>query len=258
MLSGTPLARLPKLRRLAAGLKFIPIVERSAERSHAVVSKSLRRGTLHTEPYVSLALRSGEIRDLLQDPVRLVALAWHVELVRSRAWCLRRLGHERHYALKERLQDSGELMGATGRHGQELSQALACAVIYHTDLSTQFMTHQTLFDDMEDSKCRGRTQEVITFGGALSFLEQKYGTDHFRIHADVQSFYSTRVKTGSSTSSETMHTIAELCDAVCGPGGAFDIGCDGGSFQSVNTSGTAKSRVETHTFLCFWTRIRRI
>jgi len=148
MLSGTPLARLPKLRRLAAGLKFIPIVESSAERSHAVVSKSLKRGTLHTEPYVSLALRSGEIRDLLQDPVHLVALAWHVELVRSRVWCLRRLGHERHSALKEWLQDSNELMGATGRHGQELSQALACAVIYHGDLSTHFMTHQPLFDHL--------------------------------------------------------------------------------------------------------------
>ena len=110
----------PLLHSWAGKLALVPVSERSAERGHAVIGNATLLCKVVSEPWISLRLRAIEISAAVADAVEFLKLAHHMSLVRSKAWCLMRLGHERHADLDDFRGEDGELQKPDVYHQGEI------------------------------------------------------------------------------------------------------------------------------------------
>ena len=91
-LRGQDISGLLELGRLRAEMMFIPILEQSIERRHALLHQRIQSAHNHSGPYVSVIQRSSEIEALLSEPGQLQALADECASVRTPALVINGLG----------------------------------------------------------------------------------------------------------------------------------------------------------------------
>jgi len=91
-IDGVPQRDLPLLRQRVAPLKFVMLIERSAEKNHAIAKHNTALAPKHREAYFSLALRGHLItKKIEEDPSNFELLGECCSEVRSLGKMVRRL-----------------------------------------------------------------------------------------------------------------------------------------------------------------------
>ena len=130
-LRGANMTELPELSRLRVEMAFIPILEQSIERRHAMMHQRIQSAHNHSGPYVSIIQRSSEIEHVLSEPGHLQSLADFCTSVRTPPLVIRGLGLQLHPEVAPWFQAS------QGKETQTPHKIVA-ALVYRCDASTQF------------------------------------------------------------------------------------------------------------------------
>ena len=123
--------RLPSLERLRWQMHYVPILEQSIERRHAVLHQRIKVAPNHSGQFVSLVERAHEVEALVSHPDQMTKMAEHCMSVRSPALVCQGLGLSTHPAVAQWLQSS-KLQSQT-------PHTVVASLVYRCDLQTQFM-----------------------------------------------------------------------------------------------------------------------
>ena len=204
-LRGEDIADLPDLSRLRMEAMFIPILEQSIERRHAVVHQRILSAHNHSGPYISVIQRSHELEDLLSQPGQLQTMADLCSGVRTPALVIRTLGLQMHSEVAEWFQASPPQESKT-------PHKTVASLVYRCDPCTQFSrfaveiprrpdhSKSSLTDaadaDREDSGDEGPRREETALQD-LSSTEESWqkmlcdsAWDHFRRTSSSEVFFS--------------------------------------------------------------------
>ena len=125
-------SELPLLQRVRHEMMFIPILEQSIERRHALLRQRINSAPHHSAPYVSLVQRSHEIERLLSEPDSLPRMAFSLDLARTPSQVLQALDLQLHPEVQPYV-----CMGAS-KPLQRVPHNIVAALVYRCDLTSQF------------------------------------------------------------------------------------------------------------------------
>ena len=141
------LVELPFLCAMAARLRFASVTERWIEGRHARAKAVLGRAPHISATHYAFYGALPELEAMSRDPALVARLAEHCAMVRNPWEAVRRMGLERHPAVRRLLQLPGGRKHVTRRSGPKLTE-----ILYHTDA---FTLHAPLPDDIR-TRCGGR------------------------------------------------------------------------------------------------------
>jgi hypothetical protein len=126
---------LPVLKRFRDIAQFLPVMEISVERKHALVSNAIRDAPNHTTAFVSVrSLRSTDLDEVLNDTSE--AVSEFAETVgnhcRSALQCVLTLGIEAHPAFQEHVDEN------SGKLSYRVPHTSVIDVVYRCDAQTQY------------------------------------------------------------------------------------------------------------------------
>ena len=173
-LRGQAISDLPELGRLRMEMMFIPILEQSIERRHAMLHQRIQSAHNHSGPYVSLVQRGSEIEALLSEPGRLQMLADLCASVRTPPLVIRGLGLQLHPQVAQWFQNVDVPEAQTPYH-------IVAALVYRCDLETQFrlLSVEVPSKPDDDSSHHGRLMEDVqgSSAGKEQIVEAKALTE---------------------------------------------------------------------------------
>ena len=192
----------PKLDALRTTLRNIPIVERSIERQHRMVSSEMSHVTNYTPQYLSCGLRNNEVESRLRaDPGFLSELAAKCSLVQN----------PREAAIK--LSFAGHrLLQAVDPDARFAYARLLHLLVYRCDPRAQYEFFPHVKKILTSfNKTVGAAQSAsgsIELGSAES-LFAKYALEHFQnVVADSNNFYSLARTVAMDTLEHRLTTVA--------------------------------------------------